>query len=124
MAARSKTNGFEYTFGFVSDFLFKEWDKMPERGRAMQNSSPQDLNTKILGSDQGMQDSRQRLQDGVSDDMPVYVIYSLKAIYVERKHRQRERISIPDDYFDEEPILSAASAASAARAPARMPCIP
>ncbi len=71
-----------------------------------------------------MQDSRQRLQDRVPDDMPVYVIYSLKSIYVEHKHRQRERISISDDYFDEELILSAASAASAARAPARMPCIP
>jgi hypothetical protein len=28
MAARSKTNGFEYSFGFVSDFPFMDWDKM------------------------------------------------------------------------------------------------
>jgi hypothetical protein len=33
-----------------------------------------------LGSDRGTQDSRQRLEDSVSDDMPVHVIYSLKAV--------------------------------------------
>src|SRR5262245_47330352 len=42
----------------------------------------------ILRSDRGTEDSRQGLEDAVSDDMPVHVIYSLEAIYVEHKHRQ------------------------------------
>ena len=45
---------------------------------------------KILGSDRGTQDGRQRLEHSVSDDIPVQVIYSLKAIYVEHQHNQRE----------------------------------
>src|SRR5215813_6117539 len=40
---------------------------------------------KILGSDRGTQYSRQRLEHSVSDDIPVHVIYSLKAIYVEHQ---------------------------------------
>src|SRR5262249_1172255 len=44
---------------------------------------------KILGSDRGTQDGRQRLEPRVYD-IPVHVIYSLKAIYVEHQHNQRE----------------------------------